>query len=73
MISKYQETVLDGRWKFKRWVNGRVIFENIFNHQEVMLTKRQLDSVLEGRITVSKIVSKRIHKATPGYWARNKF
>ena len=74
MGSKYEELILDGRWKFKRWFKGLAIFENIFNHQEIKLSKRQIDAVLGGRISVSKIICKRIRKETSSnYWIRNKF
>lgn len=60
-MSKYEDLILDGRWKFKAWNNkGSAIFENIYNHTETLLTTRQINDVINGKTNVSTIMSRRI-------------
>lgn len=58
---KYEDLLLDGRWKFVRWEEGgRAVFENIYNHMEVILSCHQIKNVIEGKTTVAQIMCRRI-------------
>ena len=60
-MSKYDNLVLDGRWKFKSWErHGSAVFENIYNHTEITLSSKQINNVVNGKTSVSTIMSRRI-------------
>lgn len=62
---KYEDKILDGRWKFKKWdESGRAVFENIYNHNEVALSKYQIQDVLNGKTTVAQIMCRRIKEVS---------
>lgn len=61
-VSKYEGLLLDGRWKFKTGssTHNIVTFVNIYNGNEIQLTYKQVEDVINGRNTVSRIMCRRI-------------
>lgn len=58
---KYADKLLDGRWKVIGMPSGGTYeLENIYNHTTILVTNRQLANIVNGEITVSQIISKRI-------------
>ena len=57
---KYEGLLLEGRWVFKA-INGcRYDFENIFNHNIITLSYKQVNEVLSGKSTIGAIMCRRI-------------
>ncbi len=62
MASKYENLVFEGRWKYKKVLKGKYVFENIYNKQEVVLSGVQIYNVINGKDTLSKIISRKLFK-----------
>lgn len=71
MKSRYDGVVLDGRWKYSRTLKSKYIFVNIFNGNEISLSKPTVDKILSGKTTVSKTMTKRIAKDNRTDWISN--
>lgn len=81
MKSRYHDVILDGRWKMKEGSSAHhtLTFTNIYNGNEVKLTYAQVEDILNGRSSVSKIMCRRIGKQgcfetnkTVKFWNRTK-
>ena len=58
---KYKDLLLDGRWKIVGMTEtATYTLENIYNHQTIKLSNRQVASVAKGEDTVSQIICRRI-------------
>ena len=58
---KHKDLLLDGRWKvIGIFRNGTYTLENIYNHNTIDLTNRQIEHVVNGSTTVSQIMCRRI-------------
>ena len=58
---KYAKLLLDGRWKVNGMPRqGFYELENVYNQNIIEITGRQLENVVNGETTVSKIISRRI-------------
>lgn len=63
-MSKYNNVLLDGRWKFvdaKKSRKSGALFENIYNHQTIVLYYSEIKDILDSKTTVSKIMAMRIN------------
>jgi hypothetical protein len=62
MLNELKDKILDGRWKVvgKDEKSSRYLFENVYNHQIIKLSYRQINQVINGKDTISKIQSRRI-------------
>ena len=64
--SKYEGIILEGRWKFVKWEEkNKVLLENIYNGQTVIIHNQQFQKALNGQITISKIICLRLNNSYP--------
>lgn len=62
-MTKYEGLILEGRWKYKnKTPTNTYLFENIYNGNELTLSHRQIEQVLNGKTTIGHIITKRIPK-----------
>ena len=65
--SKYEGLILEGRWKYKGLTpTNTCLFENIYNGNELTLSHRQLQQVIDGKDTIGHIMNRRIPKNRNG-------
>ena len=58
---KYVDLLLDGRWKIKgMFSNGTYTLENIYNHNTINISNRQLKRAINGEESISQIICRRI-------------
>ena len=64
MNSKYVGKILEGRWEVKEKERNAeyYILENIFNQNQVRICKTVLLKIINGKTTVSRVISFRISK-----------
>lgn len=62
MTEKLEGKVLEGRWKYRHHQDNHYVFENIYNGNTIALRLRQVQNILDGKDTISKIQCRRIWK-----------
>lgn len=72
MTEKLEGKVLEGRWRYHHYDNNHYVFENIYNDTLIALRLRQVQNVLDGKDTISRIQCRKIWKEGKGsQWQDN--
>ena len=72
MTEKLEGKVLEGRWQYHHYDNNHYVFENIYNGTLISLRLRQVQNVLDGKDTISRIQCRKIWKEGKGsQWQDN--
>lgn len=63
-MNMYIGKILDGRWEIKKSIPNKSLYslENIYNHRIIELSSKQVKDIVNGRSTVGKVITKRLHK-----------
>ena len=62
MIENLKDKVLEGKWQYHHYQDNHYVFENIYNGNTIALRLRQVQNILEGKDTISRIQCRKIWK-----------
>ena len=62
MIENLKDKVLEGKWQYHHYQDNHYVFENIYNGTTIALRLRQVQNILEGKDTISRIQCRKIWK-----------
>lgn len=72
MTKTYKGIILEGRWEcIERKPTSMYVFENIYNHNTIEMSDRQIKNVINGRDTIGHIISRRHERTMDNIFLNN--